>query len=140
MVRGGPRRGLETAMPHEASFPDAQIPCRACSLAPLLGATAHPQCSPFHRPISGNCSSWAFCPVHSGVRLPSQTSRLIPQWSSFACSSPGRFSSPIRLHPYFSLFLPLPHLFAAPSRKLTKEKRECDRIEGMRRPLFLLIS
>jgi hypothetical protein len=60
--------------------------------------------------------------------------------TNFACSSPGRFSSPIRLHPCFSLFLLLPHLFAAPSGKLTKEKRESGRIEGMRRPLFLLIS
>src|SRR6266702_728129 len=65
---------------------------------------------------------------------------LDPLFSSFACSSPDRFSSPIRLHPCFSLFLFLPHLFAAPSCKLTKEKREGGRIEGMRRPVFLLIS
>ena len=128
------------ARSREASFPATLHQSRACSLATLLGATARPQCSPSHRPSGGNCSSWASCPVHSGVRLPSQTRRLIPPFSSCACSSPGRFSSPIRLHPCFSLFLLLPHLFAAPQGKLAKEKRDCGRIEGMRRPLFLLLS
>jgi hypothetical protein len=40
------RSGHGNARSHEASFPAARNPCRACSLAPLLGATAHPQCSP----------------------------------------------------------------------------------------------
>jgi hypothetical protein len=38
------------------------------------------------------------------------------------------------------LFLLLPHLSLTSSCKLTKENRERGRIEGMRRPLFLLIS
>jgi hypothetical protein len=93
------------ARSRDASFPAARNPCRACSLAPLLGTTARPQCSPSHRPISGNCASWASCTVHSGVRLPSQTRRLIhsfpllpvlPQTVSlrpFACIHASRFFS-----------------------------------------------
>ena len=54
-------------------------------------ATARSQCSPSHRSIGGNCSSWASCSVHSGVRLPPPARRLIPRFSSFACSSPGPF-------------------------------------------------
>jgi len=108
------RSGHRNARSHEASFPAARNPCRACSLASLLGATAHPQCSPPHRPISGNCAAWASCTVHSGVRLPSQTRRLIPPLSSCVCSSPGRFSSPMRLHSCFSLFLLLPQSVRCP--------------------------
>jgi hypothetical protein len=116
------RWGHGNARSREASLPTARNPCRACSLATLLGRTARPQCSPSHRPIGGNCSSWASCTVHSGVRLPSQTRRLIHSFSSFACSSPDLCSPPIRLHPCFSLFLLLPDLFAPPSSNSRKRR------------------
>jgi hypothetical protein len=110
LISVGATETLVHAKPH---CPPLETRAERARFSPLLGRTARPQCSPSHRPSGGNCSSWASCTVHSGVRLPSQTRRLIHS-----------FASSVR-HPLV---------------KLTKEKRECGRIEGMRRPLFLLIS